>query len=99
MFSEVSGVLGINAQGCFTLDDRVLVVGSGSRVLENETSIDVADVGVVEVGTRTSGGGGLIDGSDDVKHFLGALDLGDDAMTCQSDADDPALTVLDPGGP
>ncbi|MCY7287866.1 MAG: hypothetical protein LH624_06345 [Cryobacterium sp.] len=99
MFSLVSGTLGINDQGCFTLDDRVLVVGKGSRVLTGEESIDVADVGVVEVGSRTSGGGGLIDGIEEVEYFAKAVGLGDEAMACQSDGEEPALTVLDPSGP
>ena len=99
MFARVSGVLGINDQGCFTLDDRVLVVGSGSRVLAGNTSIDVADVGIVEVGARASGAGGEIDGLDEVERISRVLGLGDDAMTCQADRDDPALTVLDPSGP
>ncbi len=99
MFSLVSGTLGINDQGCFTLDDRVLVVGNGSRVLEGEESIEVADVGLVEVGSDTSGGGGLIDGLEDVEYFAEAVGLGDEAMTCQSDVEEPALTVLDPSGP
>jgi hypothetical protein len=99
MFARVSGVLGINGQGCFTLDDRVLVVGSGSRVLAGNTSIDVADVGVVEVGARALGAGGEIDGRDEVERISRVLELGDDAMTCQADPDDPSLTVLDPSGP
>lgn len=99
MFARVSGILGINDQGCFTLDDRVLVVGKGSRVREDAESIDVADVGVVEVGSRATGGGGFIDGPEDVEHFTRAAGLGDEAMACQSDVDDPALTVLDPSGP
>ena len=99
MFSVVSGTLGINDQGCFTLDDRVLVVGKGSRVLPGEKSIDVSDVGIVEVGARASGGGGLIDGLEEMEHFAQALGLGDEVMACQSDLDEPALTVLDPSGP
>ena len=99
MFSRVSGTLAINDQGCFTLDDRLLVVGKGSRVLEGEASVDVADVGVVQVGSRTSGGGGLIDGSEDVQVFANAMGLGDEVMSCQSDSKEPALTVLDPATP
>ena len=99
MFSLVSGTLGINDQGCFTLDDRVLVVGKGSRVLKGEESIDVADVGVVDLGARASGGGGLIDGREDVEYFAQAVGLGDEVMACQSDVEEPALTVLDPPTP
>jgi hypothetical protein len=98
MFGLVSGTLGINDQGCFTLDDRVLVVGKGSRVLPGEESIDVADVGVVEVGSRATGAGGQIDGAGEVRRFVETLDLGDEAMACQPDDQDPALTVLDPSG-
>jgi hypothetical protein len=98
MFGRVSGTLGINDQGCFTLDDRVLVVGKGSRVLPGEESIDVADVGTVEVGARASGAGGAIDGLDEVEHFAQAIGLGDEVTTCQADIEDPSLTVLDPSG-
>ena len=45
MFGLVSGTVGINDQGCFTLDDRVLVVGKGSRVLPGGESIE-RDTGV-----------------------------------------------------
>ena len=75
MFGRVSGSLGVNGQGCFTLDDRVLVVGNGWRVLPGGESIDVADVGIVEVGARATGAGGAIDGLDEVKDFSGALRL------------------------
>lgn len=99
MFALVSGTLGVNDQGCFTLDDRVLVVGMGSRVLPGGRSIDVADVGVVEVGSRASGGGGAIDGIGEVARFAEATGLGDEVMACQPDGGDTSLTVLDPSGP
>jgi hypothetical protein len=99
MFGLVSGTLAINDQGCFTLDDRVLVVGTGSRVLSGGESIDIADVGVVELGGRASGAGGQIDGMEEVQRFVETLGLGDEAMTCQPEDADPALTVLDPSGP
>lgn len=99
MFSRVSGTLAINDQGCFTLDDRVLVVGKGSSVVEGGDSLEVADVGVVQVGSRTSGAGGLIDGPDDVQYFAEAMSLGDEVMSCQTDSKNPALTVLDPATP
>ncbi|MCY7402145.1 MAG: hypothetical protein LH477_14545 [Nocardioides sp.] len=99
MFARVSGTLGINDKGCFTLDDRVLVVGKGSRVLPGADSIEVADVGVVDVGTRTSGGGGYIDGVEEVERIADAMDLGDDVMACQPDGADTSLTVLDPPTP
>jgi hypothetical protein len=98
MFGLVSGTLGINDQGCFTLDDRVLVVGQGSRVLPGGESIDIADVEVVEVGGRASGAGGQIDGIEEAQRFVETLDLGE-GMTCQPDDADPALTVFDPSGP
>jgi hypothetical protein len=99
MFARVSGTLGVNDQGCFTLEDRVLVVGNGSRVLPGGESIEIADVGTVEVGARASGGGGLIDGLDEVERFAQALNLGDEVTTCQADINAPSLTVLDPSGP
>lgn len=99
MFARVSGILGVNDQGCFTLHDRVLVVGKGSRVLSGGESIDIADVGVVDVGSVTSGGGGYIDGRDEVERFVRALGLSDEAATCQPDDHRPSLTVLDPSGP
>ena len=99
MFARVSGTLGINDQGCFALDDRVLVVGKGSRVLSGEDSVDIADVGVVEVGSRTSGGGGYIDGLEEVEYFAHAMGLGDEVMACQPEGEDPSLTVLDPSTP
>ena len=99
MFGLVSGTLGINDQGCFTLDDRVLVVGMGSRVLPGEDSINIADVGTVDVGSQAAGAGGSIDGLDEVERFAQAMDLGDEVKTCQADADNPALTVLDPTAP
>lgn len=99
MFALVSGTVGINDQGCFTLDDRVLVVGKGSSVLPGEKAIDIADVGVVDVGSRASGGGGAIDGLEEVERFAEATGLGEEAMACQSDSEDPSLTVLDPSGP
>ncbi len=99
MFGLVSGTLGINEQGCFTVDDHVLVVGKGSRVLPGEESIDVADVGVVDVGSGAMGGGGPIEGLDAVEHFARTMGLSDEVMTCQPDVEDPSLIVLDPGGP
>jgi hypothetical protein len=99
MFGLVSGTLAINDQGCFTLDDRVLVVGTGSRVLPGGESIDIGDVGVVEVGRGASGAGGQVDGMEEVQRFVETLGLGDEAMTCQPEDADPALTVLDPSGP
>lgn len=97
--SLASGTLGINDQGCFTLDERVLVMGKGSRVLDGEESINVADVGVVEVGSEASGGGGLFDGLGDEEYFAQAFGLGDEVKACQSDSNGPSLTVLDPSGP
>lgn len=99
MFALVSGTLGINDQGCFTLDDRLLVVGKGSRVLPGGESIEVADVGVVDVGSRASGGGGAIDGLEEVERFAETTGLNDEVMTCQPDVEAPSLTVLDPSGP
>lgn len=96
MFGRVSGILGVNDEGCFAVDDRVLVAGKGSRILENGDAIDIADVGVVEVGSRVSGSGGYVDGVEEVAHFAESLKLGDQAMKCQPDADDPSLAVLDP---
>jgi hypothetical protein len=99
MFARVEGTHVINNKGCFTLDDRVLVVGKGSRVLPGEDSIDVADVGVVDVGSRASGGGGYIDGADEVERIADAMGLGEDAMACQTEGGDTSLTVLDPPTP
>lgn len=99
MFGLVSGTLGINDQGCFTLDDRVLVVGTGSRVLPGDESVDIANIGVVDVGARASGAGCAIDGLEEVEHFAEAMGLGNEAMACQLQSRDASLTVLDPSGP
>lgn len=98
MFATVSGTLGINDQGCFTLDDRVLVVGHGSQVVLDGEGVEVADVGTVRLGERASGGGGYVDGSDEVEQYALDHDLGDTVTTCQSRGAEPALTVLDPSG-
>ena len=44
-----------------------------------------------------SGAGGEIDGTDEVQRFA-MLGLGDEAMTCQPESAEPALTALDPSG-
>lgn len=72
---------------------------SSSRVLPGEGSIDIADVGTVEVGARALGGGGLIDGPEEVEHFAQARGLDDEVTTCQADIEDPSLTGLNPSGP
>lgn len=45
-----------------------------------------------------SGAGGEIDGTDEVQRFAETLGLGDEAMTCQPESAEPALTALDPSG-
>lgn len=96
MYAKVGGVLGVNEQDCVTLDDRVLVVPKGSRALD-EQSIELAGLGTVRVGERLSGGGGLIDGADEVDYFVDGHDLdADEVARCQPDGAEPSLTVFTP---
>ena len=97
MFATVSGTLGINDQGCFTLDDRVLVVGHGSQVVLDGEGVEVADVGTVRLGERASGGGGCVDSSDEVSSTRWTT-----TSVTRSRPVSPGapvrLTVLDPSG-
>jgi hypothetical protein len=96
MFGTVSGTLGLNSKDCFTLDERVLVVGKESRILDGQDAIEIADVGVVKVGDRASGSGGYIDGADEVENYAQSVGLGGDVLDCQLDDENVTLAVLDP---
>lgn len=96
MFGSVSGTLSINSQGCYAIGDHVLVVGKGSRILDQGDSIEIADVGTVELGERASGSGGYIDGIEEVEHYAQALGLPDEVMGCQPDEANASIAVLDP---
>jgi hypothetical protein len=56
--ARTNGILGVNAQGCFVLDDALLAVASGSTVLADGKSIEIEGVGRYSVGERVEGSGG-----------------------------------------
>lgn len=86
----------VNDKNCFVVDGSVLVVGQGSRVVDRGAGVDIAGVGVVQVGEKASGAGGIIEGAADVKNFVDALGLDETVMECQEDAATPVIVVLDP---
>ena len=98
MFGAVSATLGVNDKNCFVVDDTVLVVGKGSRVVDAGSAVDISGVGTVRVGEEAAGAGGIIEGTTEVENFVDSLGLDDAVMDCQEDVEAPKIVILDPSG-
>lgn len=57
----VSGTLTINAQGCFEVEDHLLVAPHGSTVSTDPLGVDIPGFGVLRVGESFTGSGGWFD--------------------------------------
>jgi len=65
----VAGALGVNEAGCFTIGEDVLLAPHGSTVIADGTGIDLPGVGEVGIGEQIDGGGGYLQGRQDLRPY------------------------------